>query len=371
MTDKNGRRYTMILSAILFILSPIGAAMASNLLFLVIFRFLAGIALGMVSTVSPMYISELAPASRRGLFVSFYQLAIVTGSLVAYFTNYLFSALGENNWRFMLGFGAIPGILYLISLIFIPESPKWLMKNNKESQGVNILKKILSETSAQQEISIMRQSVNSDVPADKVALFSGKTGKIVLFGILLAVFQQISGVGAVLNYAPEIFKTIGYGGSSALFQSIIIGLVNFIFTFVAIGLVDRLGRKTLMLGGLVVIVLSLTGLSLKPGATLMVILLFAYVAGFAASIGPVMWVLVSEILPLKVKGPATSMVTLFLWSFTMIVTFLFPIMNKIIGIYMSFAVYALLSALHFLFILFFIPETKGKTLEQIEKEMIN
>ena len=374
MADKSGRKYAMVLSAILFILTPVGAAISNSVLSLVTFRILSGIALGIISTVSPMYLSEVVPAAKRGQFVSFYQLAIVSGILMATVTNYLFSGM-EHNWRLMLGFGLVPGLIMLAGLMMIPESPKWLVKNNRQGDAEKALAKMFDETSAKNEFALLKQSgAESGEKISMSVLFKGKTGKVVLFGILLAVFQQLTGIAAVMSYAPDIMKAIGMGGD-ALQQAILVGFINFIFTFVAITMVDRLGRKTLMIGGLAVIIAGLTGLTVlyaieNSPAILKLISILTFVAGFSATVGPVMWVLVAEILPLKVKGPATSVATFSLWTFTLLVSFFFPIMLSALGASMSFGIYAVLSVIHLLFIKIFIPETKGKTLEEIEQLML-
>lgn len=376
LAERFGRKKIMIFAAISFIISALGCALSNSLAMLTAFRILTGITVGSISVVGPMYISEVAPAKKRGTLVSFNQLAITIGILLAYFLDYLLVDLGDQSWRYMLGIPAVFAVLFLIFLIIsFPESPRWLLKQGKKELSLTIFEKI--EGGIPEELSELKISNNNTTSISIKDLFRGKTGKIVFIGTLIAVFQQITGINAVLIFAPpDILKSAGVGGETALQQSMLVGLVNFLMTIVAIRLVDKKGRKTLLLsGGAIGMTIALSFLTYQftqpdRNSTLVLIALLLYIAFFAASFAPVMWVIISEIYPADIKGLAMSFSTAVSWVFTFITVYTAPLIRSNWGgDYALFAIYALFSVLAFIFVKRYIPETKGKTLEQIQEEL--
>jgi len=374
LSDKYGRRKMMVITAVLFMISALGCSLTSSFWLFVISRILGGLAVGSAAVLSPTYISEIAPAERRGTLVSYNQFAIVIGILLAYFIDYALVGL-DSGWRYMLAVPLIFGLIFLLLLhISFPESPRWLVKVGKSDKAKEILEKLGGADYAKTELMAIR-AAGSDQKGDSGVhvrdLFKGRLGYVVLLGTLLAAFQQITGINAVVNYAPSIFQKTGVGSDVALLQSIIVGFVNFLFTIVAIRLVDRSGRKTLLTWGAAGMTISLLYLSLAFNASGLGVLisLLAYIAFFAASLAPVMWVVTSEIYPTRIRGVAMSFSTAVSWIFTLIVVQFFPWMLSNLGGTASFGIFAFFSLAALLFIIFFIPETKGKSLEQIEKDL--
>lgn len=344
--DRYGRRKIFLAVAVLFVISSIGCALAPNQLVLILFRLLAGIAVGADSVIGPMYISEMAPAERRGKLVSLQQFAIVIGILLAYGIDYLLLDLTEA-WRWMLAVPAVFGVIFfLLAIYYLPESVRWTKASALPSEP--------------------RQPALS-------SLFCGKTGRVVLVGTLLAAFQQITGINAVVNYAPIIFEQTGAGGDTALLQSCLVGFVNFLATIVALWLVDSKGRKALLLWGAAGMIASLGYLVCSfamgwPGMGVLIALLI-YIAFFAASFAPVMWVVTSEIFPDRIRAQALSFSTCVSWVCTFLTVQFSPWILSSFGGTVLFGIFGGFSLLAFLFVWRYIPETKGKTLEQIEKEM--
>ncbi|MEM8965156.1 MAG: sugar porter family MFS transporter [Bacteroidota bacterium] len=376
VSDLLGRKKVLIVTAVLFTLSAFGTALATDFTFFVLARILGGIGVGAASALSPTYIAEISPADRRGRLVSINQLTIVIGILVVYFTNYAFaSALGDDSWRYMLGSEAIPALMFFGLLFIIPESPRWLFKNHQEAKAREVLRKLEGEDHIAEELSEIEESLKGE--QEKVAfadLFKGKMTKVTIIGIILAMLQQLVGINAIIYYAPTIFESAGAGLESALAQTVAIGGVNLLFTFVAINLVDRIGRKPLLLAGSVGMTLSLAFLSFSflsdGGAGYGVLFsILGYIASFAATHAAVMWVMISEIFPNKYRGSAMSVALFMHWSSTYLVTQTFPWMLANKGGAFSFGIFAVIAALSFVFVWFFVPETKGKSLEQIEKEL--
>lgn len=374
LSDKYGRRSMMEITAVLFILAAIGCSMTSSFWLFVVSRMVCGLAVGSAAVLSPTYISEIAPAEKRGTLVTYNQLAIVIGILLAYFIDYLLVGF-DNGWRFMLAVPVVFGLLFLIFLhISFPESPRWLMKVGQSDKARGILVKLGGSVYAESEIMAIKTTgteTKSDSGVHVKELFKGRIGYVVLLGTLLAAFQQITGINAVVNYAPAIFLKTGVGSDTALLQSIIVGFVNFLFTIVAVRLVDRSGRKTLLTWGAAGMTISLIYLSIafnSSGLSVLISLL-AYIAFFAASLAPVMWVVTSEIYPTRIRGVAMSFSTAVSWIFTLIVVQFFPWMLSHLGGSISFGLFAFFSLAALIFIIFFIPETKGKSLEQIQKDL--
>lgn len=386
ISDRIGRKKVLIISAVLFLVSALGTALPRNLTEFIIFRFIGGLGVGAASLTSPMYIAEISPARIRGRMVSVNQFAIVSGFLVVYFANY-FIALGreeawivQSGWRWMFGSESIPASLLLVLAFFVPESPRWLTKQSREEESLEILTKVDGHKSAQREFLAIK---------DAIAHESGSIGqlfqpgmKIVLvIGIVLAILQQVTGINAVLYYAPEIFKNLGSKTQTALLQTVVVGAVNIGFTIIAIWMVDRLGRRPLMLIGATGMGLALLslGFAFHFNQTGLWVLLFilAYIGCFAMSLGPITWVILSEIFPTGIRGRAMAIATVILWISCFVVSQTFPMMDKNEWLVekfhhgFSFWVYAAFCVLEVLFVWRFVPETKGKTLEEIEKHWMN
>ncbi|WP_029275584.1 sugar porter family MFS transporter [Pedobacter borealis] len=373
--DKYGRRVTLIACALLFALSGLGAGLVSNFTFFVLFRLIGGLGVGAAAMISPMYIAETTPASLRGRLVALYQLAIVLGILLAYFSNYFFESFGENNWRYMFISQLIPSFLFLVALLFVPETPRWLVKKGLKGEALVILTKISGSVAADAEIEEIENTFKCEKDSGLKILFS-KTYRPVLFiGVLIAVFQQVTGINSILYYAPVIFKETGLSNTSSLLQTIGIGVVNVVSTFIAIGLVDKVGRKKFLLIGSLLMGLSLVAISLcfhfRYFDNYVVLgLMVIYVGTFGCTLGAVTWVYLSEIFPNRVRGIAMSVATLALWLADFIVTYTFPVMTRQLGTSNTLFCYAAFCLIAFIYVIFRVPETKGRSLEEIESIFI-
>lgn len=377
-TEKYGRKNVMIATAVLYVISALGCAFATSAIMLTIFRVLSGLAVGGTSVVGPMYISEISPARNRGRLVSFNQFAITIGIVLAYLFDYFLMDAGADAWRYMLVVPAVFGLIYLILLLTsFPESPRWLLAHNKKEESKAVLKKIGGEELIAEELPEMEKMLSLEQGKEKVSfgeLFKGKTGKIVLIGTLIAALQQITGINAVIMFSPAIFQAAGSASGASMMQAMIVGFVNFLMTIVALWLVDKKGRKTLLLWGAVGMILSLAYLTMefsKPvqnGAGVLIALL-VYISFFAASFAPVMWVIISEIYPNRIKGIAMSFSTAISWLCTFLTVYFAPVIQASLGLNYLFAIFGVFSIIAFVFVKIWIPETKGKSLEQIEKEL--
>jgi sugar porter (SP) family MFS transporter len=377
-TEKYGRKKVMITTAILFIISALGCAMATSAAMLIAFRLLSGFVVGITSVVGPLYISEISPAPNRGRLVSLNQFAITFGILLAYILDYLLFGLGENSWRYMLAIPCIFGVFYLVFLVTsLPESPRWLLSKSRREEAIVIMKKTGGQQLIDNELPEMEKSISEEINKTKITfweIFKGKTGKIVLIGTLLAAFQQITGINAVIMFAPNFFQAAGSAVDNSLFQSIILGLVNFLMTIVALWLVDKKGRKILLIWGALGMIVSLAFLSYQftrpvQNGTAVLIAMLVYISFFAASFAPVMWVVISEMYSNRIRGVAMSFSTAVSWLCTFISVYLAPVIHGALGLQYLFGLFGLMSVLAFLFVIIWIPETKGKPLEQIEKEL--
>jgi SP family arabinose:H+ symporter-like MFS transporter len=380
LSDVYGRKKILIITAVLFAISAIGSAIPQNLTQFVLARFIGGLGVGAASMLSPLYISEIAPAKIRGTLVTTYQLAIVLGILIIYFVNLQVSNLGdeawnvETGWRYMLGSEAIPAIIFLVFLLFVPESPRWLSKMGKKDQSLKILQNINGNDIARE----IQNEIEETLKEEKGSigeLFAPGMRMAMIVGIFLAAFSQITGINAIMYYAPEIFRSVGFGTESALTQTVIIGSVNVLFTFVALWLIDKTGRKTLLLYGVSGMTLCLFGLGLifyldLVSGPWVLIFILGYIASFAASLGPIPWVIISEIFPTKTRGVAMSISILILWISVYLVTQFFPILLESIGGAFTFWIFMINAVFLVLFVWKVVPETKGKTLEEIEKSWI-
>lgn len=377
-TERFGRKKVMVFTALLYIVSALGCALASTASMLIIFRVLSGIAVGATSVVSPMYLSEIAPAHNRGRLVSLNQFAITIGIVLAYLIDYLFIGLGDQSWRFMLAIPAASGLIFLILLMTtFPESPRWLLSKKRREEAIAVLRKIGGDTLLEHELPEMEKMIHAEKDKEKVRfveIFQGKNGKIVLIGTLIAAFQQITGINAVIMFSPHIFQAVGSGQTDSMMQSMIVGMVNFLMTIVALWLVDKKGRKTLLLWGAVGMIQSLAYLTfefsrpVQSGAGVLAALLI-YISFFAASFAPVMWVIISEIYPNRIKGVAMSFSTAVSWFGTFLTVYFAPVIQGSLGLNYLFGIFGVFSILAYLFVKIWIPETKGKSLEQIEREL--
>lgn len=377
-TEKYGRKNVMIITAILYIISALGCALAGSAAMLIIFRLLSGLAVGATSVVGPMYVSEISPAHNRGKLVSMNQFAVTFGILLAYIIDYLLIGLGENSWRYMLAGPAIFGTVYLIFLLTsLPESPRWLLSKNRKDEAVNVMRRTGGQQLIDDELPEMEKILLIEKGKEKIhfgEIFKGKTGRIVLIGTLIAGFQQITGINAVIMFAPNIFQAAGSAAVDSLMLSVIVGLVNFLMTIIALWLVDSKGRKTLLLWGAAGMIISLAYLSyafagpVQNGVGVLIALL-VYISFFAASFAPVMWVIISEIYPNRIKGVAMSFSTAVSWLCTFLTVYFAPIIQGSLGLNYLFGILGAFSVLAFVFVKIWIPETKGKSLEQIEKEL--
>ena len=382
LSDWLGRKKVLILSAVFFLVSAIGTALPRTFAEFVIFRILGGVGVGAASMSSPMYIAEITPARIRGRMVSVNQFAIIFGMLVVYFVNYFIAQAGneqwnvQTGWRWMFGSGAIPSLVLLLTLFFVPESPRWLSKQKRTEEAFRILSRVGGSAHATEELAAIKDAITHESSSIAQLLQPGMRIVLVI-GVVLAILQQVTGINVFLYYAPEIFKKLGTGTNTALLQTVVVGAVNLLFTVVAIWTVDRLGRKPLMIIGSAGMGASLfaMGLAAYYQKTEMWVLVFilSYIASFALAVGPVTWVILSEIFPTKIRGRAMSIATLCLWAANFLVSQTFPIMNEnvwLVGRFhhgFPFWIYGMFCVVSVIFVWAFVPETKGKTLEEIEK----
>jgi len=369
--QRYGRKATLYTIALLYLVCALGCAFTNSWGVFVVARMLGGVAVGASSVVGPMYIAELAPAHLRGRLVGSFQLNVVLGILLAYVSNFLLVDFGEESWRWMLGVQAIPSLLFLILLCFVPESPRWLLLRGKTAAAEAIFTK-----SGEREVAkVMAEVQQSAARPQRDRLFSKRYRKPVSYAFLLAAFNQLTGINALLYFAPRIFELTGIGQEHAFLQSISIGLTLFVFTFVGVSIIDRFGRKTLLLVGSfgMALFLALSGwsISLANGGMLPMFCLIGFIVFFSFSQGAVIWVFISEIFPNSVRSQGQAFGSTTHWLGAAIISFLFPIVaeNVTHGVAYSFYFFAAMMILHFWFALKFLPETKGKSLEEIEREM--
>lgn len=390
LSDRFGRKRLLIAAALLFGVTSIGNALAESFSFFVAWRILGGVAIGLASNLSPMYIAELAPAHLRGRLVAINQLTIVVGILLAQYINWALvrglppdatdafiagSWYGRQGWRWMFGLTAVPSMLFFVSMFFVPESPRWLAKNGRESAARHVLTRVGGETFAARAIADIEATlVNEVARVDFRELLEPKMRRVLWLGVGLAVFQQWCGINVIFNYAEEIFRAAGYDITDTIKNIAWTGSVNMVFTFVALGTVDRLGRRPLMLlgaAGLAVIYVALGGCYAAGVRGLpMLALVLAAIGCYAMSLAPVTWVVISEIFPNRIRGAAMAVAVMALWIACFLLTFTFPSMNRAFGAAGTFWIYSAICAGGFLFLWLRLPETKGKTLEQIERELV-
>ena len=370
VSDKFGRKPGLLVSAAIFAISSLAMAFSPSRDLFIASRFCAGIGVGMASMLSPMYIAEVSPAHLRGRMVAINQLTIVIGILITNLVNYTLRNSGDDAWRWMFGLGFIPSALFFIGAWWLPESPRWLVRAGKEAMAVNVLHKIGDKEFAESSLKDIENSLQGITKTNYSDVFRKRVLPAVLVGIGLAVFQQLCGINTVFNYAPKIFESIGASQDDQLLQTVFIGGVNLTFTILAMLLVDKLGRKPLMLIGaaglaiLYVVVVQMLG---NHSASVSWFLL-ASIGIYAMSLAPVTWVLISEIFPNKVRGEATSVAVLSLWAAYFILVFTFPVLFEKLQ-EKSFYIYSAVCLIGFFFVFFKVRETKGKTLEELEDIM--
>ncbi|MEM9920145.1 MAG: sugar porter family MFS transporter [Bacteroidota bacterium] len=451
VSDKIGRKKVLTYAAILYFISALGSAIAPSFLFLVIARMIGGIGVGASLIIAPMYIAEIAPPDMRGRMVSFNQLNIVIGISVAFFTNYMILQLGDSdaawakslkfgeyNWRWMLGLEALPALLYFFSLFIVPKSPRWLAMKGRYDEALAIMKRAAEEEEAKRIINNVKNSMSEEDNSEKLSLkelFQPSLRLVLTIGLVIGILQQITGINSVFFYAPMIFEQSGIGTDASFVQAILVGLVNLVFTLIAIALIDKLGRKPLLIFGVAGIVVTMFLLAygfnqatytltaesvqtlpeeinreqlapligqtfdndvsykgairetlgmdvaqtyesqlitaaVKMNAWLILIGILGFVAAFAISVGPVMWVLFSELFPNWIRGLAISFVGLVNSGVSTLVQFIFPWELDNLGSSLTFMIYGIFAVLGLIFIITKVPETKGKSLEELEKLLV-
>lgn len=370
--QRYGRKKVLIVIALMYLISAIGCALTSAWLLFVIFRVIGGLAVGASSVVGPMYISEVAPAAIRGRLAGSFQLMIVTGIFVAYLTNFLFAGMGDESWRWMLGIMVVPAVLFAILLQFIPESPRWLVLNNRDEEA----RLVFQRTGEPEALKLIQSEHASSGKGIKESLFNGKYNKPILYAVILAMFNQLSGINAILYYAPRIFEMAGFDKADAYLQPVYIGASNLLFTLLAMTVIDKFGRKRLLLTGCIgmIVFLGLTASAFGSATgphSLVLVYLIGFIAFFAFSQGAVIWVFISEIFPNSVRSQGGSLGSFTHWIMAAIISWTFPVIveGSPNGGFYSFIFYSVMMLVSFLFIWKVMPETKGKSLEQIQKEL--
>lgn len=368
--QKFGRKKVLTIIALMYIVSAIGCAITSSWILFITFRMIGGLAVGASSVVGPMYISEVSPARIRGRLAGSFQVNIVLGILIAYLTNYILAGVGEESWRYMFGIMLVPASLFAILLRSIPESPRWLLLNNRIDEAERVFLKV-------GEGDVKDYALNADDASVKPdSLFQKKYSKPVFFAVMLAMFNQLSGINAIIYYAPRIFEMAGYDTSNAFMQSVFIGLANLCFTLLAMSVIDKFGRKKLLLIGSVgmIVFLFLTAAAFydpSQSSPMVIYYLIGFIAFFAFSQGAVIWVFIAEIFPNSVRSQGGSLGSFTHWIMAAIISWTFPMIveGSNMGGFYSFAFYCVMMVLHLVFVWKFLPETKGKSLEQIQSDL--
>lgn len=367
-----GRKKTLLWIGVFYTISALGSALATTPYLFAFFRFLGGLGVGASTIAAPAYISEIAPAKNRGRLVGLYQFNIVFGILIAFLSNYLLSDLGENAWRYMMGVEAIPAVIYTLMTLGIPRSPRWLFLQNKTEEAKAIIHQAYVKEDADALIEEISQDQN--IIEENESIFKPQYRFILKLAFLIAFFNQFSGINAFLYYAPRIFEEGGLGESTALLSSVGIGLINLIFTLIGINLIDRLGRKTLMYFGSVGYIISLSLIAasflLSWEGLALPVFLFVFIASHAIGQGAVIWVFISEIYPNHLRSAGQSFGTSTHWVLAAIIPSLVPVLFASIGAGVVFAIFAFMMVLQLLFVYFWMPETKGVSLESLAQQLI-
>jgi sugar porter (SP) family MFS transporter len=373
--EKYGRKKVLQAIGLLYLITSLVTALTPSWTPFVIFRFLGGIGVGASSVVGPMYISEISPAHSRGRLVALFQFNVVSGILIAFISNYLLNGISEESWRWMLGVQAVPAFLYFALVFFVPESPRWLMKQKREDEARKVLWDI-GEKNIDGEMTQIRQSLEHDQGGAKESLFSGKFNKPILYVVALAIFNQVSGINAVMYYAPRIFEMTGLAKDTALLQAISIGATNMVATLLAISVIDKYGRKKLLIIGSfgMVLFLGLVAFAFFTGnfgGYLVMLYLVGFIAFFAFSQGAVIWVFMSEIFPNKVRSAGQTLGSFTHWIMAAVISWTFPIFaeSSAWGGAFAFAFFSLMMLVHLVFVWKLLPETKGQSLEGIQRSL--
>lgn len=368
--EKYGRKITLYMVAITYLLSAIGTAYAVDWTIFLVFRFLGGLGVGVSSVVAPMYISEIAPPAKRGRLVAMFQFNIVFGILMAYFSNYLLGGLGDNAWRWMMGVQAIPSFLFILAIVGIPESPRWLILKKGNIAAAREILNIIEPTTTEQVIQNIQNNTQTDKPSNFANLFQNAYKTPVFLAVLFAFFNQMSGINAIIYYAPRIFEMAGFGKDTALLSSAGIGLVNLVATLIGISLIDKFGRRVLMFIGSVGYIISLSLIAsafYRNNFDGMSFFIFFFIASHAIGQGAVIWVFISEIFPSEVRAYGQSLGSFTHWILAAVIAFTFPYIAETFGGTATFLFFAVMMVGQLLFVWRMMPETKGTALEGSEK----
>ncbi len=380
--DRFGRRNMLRIMAFLVLVSAVGTGLSFNLDSFIIMRLIGGLGVGGASVLSPMYISEIAPAKIRGRLTVTFQLAIVIGILLAFFSDYLLINIGENNWRWMFIVEGVPALIFFLSLFTVGRSPRWLVQSNKIEEALTVIRKVNPDADAEVSINEIRASLDADITKEWKHLFRKPYMRLVVIGMIVGMFNQFTGINVVMYYSAKIFLAAGFSSESAILQTVIIGSTNLVFTIIAMNVIDKLGRKRmLMIGSLLMTgflgLFSYFYLSETKGLALL-IMLVSFVGSFSFSQGAVIWVILSEMFPNNIRARATSLASFSLWVFCFVTTLLFPVVVGLFdsgsavgkGVGYIFGFYAFMTFASFFFFRKYLIETKGKSLEELEKETL-
>ncbi|WP_445735687.1 sugar porter family MFS transporter [Mariniflexile sp.] len=371
-TNKIGRKNTLIWIGVLYTISAVGSAFANDPITFAFFRFIGGLGVGASTVAAPAYISEIAPAKDRGKLVGLYQFNIVFGILVAFLSNYLLNNIGENAWRWMVGVEAFPAAIYTVFAFTIPKSPRWLLTKFRNSEAIGVLKIINPDQDPEKLMLEIKEEMENTVPNENI--FLKKYRFPLMLAFLIAFFNQLSGINALLYYAPRILTEAGLAESSALLSSIGVGVTNLLFTLLGIFLIDRLGRKQLMyicsFGYIISLSLVSAAFFLNWEGSFMPIFLFMFIAAHAIGQGTVIWVFISEIFPNHLRGSGQSFGSSVHWVLAAVVPSLVPVLFSTIGAGMVFLFFTIMMGFQLLFVIFMMPETKGIPLEELSKKLI-
>ena len=372
--EKFGRKKVLQAIGLLYLVTSTITALTSSWELFVLFRFLGGIGVGASSVVGPMYISEISPAASRGKLVGLFQFNVVCGILIAFVSNYLLFGVSEESWRWMLGVQAFPSLVFFVMVFFVPESPRWLIKQKRSGDAEKVFNEV-GEPNAKEAIRTIEESLHTEVGMKKENVFNGNYNKPIMFAVALAMFNQLSGINAIMYYAPRIFEMTGLTKDTALLQAISIGATNMIFTLLAILIIDKVGRKKLLIIGSVGMVISL-GLVARAfytenfGGYGVMLCLVSFIAFFAFSQGAVIWVFISEIFPNKVRSAGQTLGSSTHWVMAAIISWTFPIIADMKGGgFYSFLFFTVMMAVQGFFVWKVLPETKGKSLEGIQQSL--
>jgi sugar porter (SP) family MFS transporter len=378
LSDRLGRRNLILIAAVIFSIGAIGAGLAPGVGTLVLFRVVLGLAVGAAALIVPLYLSEIAPTEIRGAISSLNQLMITVGILLAFIVNALLA--NSEAWRWMLGLAVVPSVILFIGMYFMPETPRWLVSRGREDEARDVLMRSRSEQEAENEIREIKE-VEREEEGGLQELLAPWVRPALIVAIGLAVFQQIVGINTIIYYAPTTLKNVGYGDAAAIYANLIIGAINVVMTLIAIRFIDRVGRKPLLLGGLVGMVVSLTVLGLstvllsEPSsptdavAIITLLCLAGFIISFAATWGPTVWVVLPEVLPLRIRGTAMGVAIFLHWIANFVVSQTFPSLLAALGPGIPFLGYAVIGVLAFIFVSAFVTETKGRSLEEIESDL--